>query len=65
MSHVLKSEVFAGDHLIILSIFTPKGWTSTTAQIHSKSHDKDSLKLVFSSIFKYVECLSHNPSTNQ
>jgi len=65
ISQDLKSEFFAGDHFIILSTFTQSICASTTAQIHSKSQDNDSLKLLFSSIFKYEECLSHNQVTNQ
>jgi len=64
MSPDFSQYFFAGDHLIILSILTHSSFFSTTAHIHSKSHDKTLLNLTVCSVVKNSLCLSHNPSTN-
>jgi hypothetical protein len=43
ISHDCNQKFLAGDHFIILSIITHNSFFSTTAHIHSKSHDKTSL----------------------
>jgi hypothetical protein len=64
ISHVTNQYFFAGDHFINLSIITHISLVSTTAQIHSKSHDNTSLNFFVSSIEKYSLCLSHNHETS-
>jgi hypothetical protein len=65
MSSFFNQYFFAGEPFKILSIFTHKGFFSTTAQIHSKSQDNASLKLF--AVFAVInsECLSQIASTIQ
>jgi len=63
ISQDFNQYFLAGDHLIILSIITQSSFLSTTAHIHSKSHDKTSLNFFVSSLLKNTLCLSPKEST--
>ncbi|MDP2396034.1 MAG: hypothetical protein Q8S84_08050 [bacterium] len=64
ISQFSNQYFLAGDHLINLSIITHNSLTSTTAHIHSKSHDNTSLNFLVSSLLKYSLFLSHNHNTS-
>jgi hypothetical protein len=64
MSLAFNQYFKAGAPFITRSISTPKACLSTTAQIHSKSHDNNHSNCVFSSLFIYELCLSSSHSTN-
>jgi hypothetical protein len=58
ISPALTSFSLAGEPFITLLTKTHNGFTCTTAQTHSKSQCKESLKDLFSSTLKYSENLS-------
>ena len=64
-SQSFKSAFWAGDSSITERIFTHWSTFSKTAQIHSKSHERDSLKSLLAFALKYSVWGSFNHFTSQ